>query len=495
MIRRRRKRAGEEDLYRTCRVTGNCPPDIKNKFEQNTLADKILKYGSTAVYFGGLGIGTGSSGTRGPGTIGRGGGISLGSGVSTRAPDLPINTLGPESLIPIDAIDPLGPSVVPGAPDIIRPPRFPSVVEDLPPYIRAEVDIGPEVTIGPSGDGGPEEPTVISIEPEVTVTSQYHNPTFEITHLADTAFLETSVSDSVVVTHSAGEVIVGGDTDFIPLRGLPRPQEVEGIQETSFMTSTPTTGEVQAGRGLNLFSRRFQQVRVDEQAFLDRPRSLVTFDNPAFEEEDITIIFEQDVDDVTAAPQADFTDIRELSRPVFTRREEGLTFSRLGRRGTITTRSGLQIGANVHFYYDISGIEPVDTIELRTLGEQSLTSEIVSRDTNFDNISLETISESDLVDDFNSSVGENLQLIITGSGTNSEIVPISFNTDLVVRRPPHFYPSTEGGVHVFYPETTRGKGSVQPDDRPPIVIHVSAESVDYDLHPSLLKRKRKRAFL
>ena len=34
------------------------PPDIQNKIEHTTIADKILQYGSLGVFLGGLGIGT-----------------------------------------------------------------------------------------------------------------------------------------------------------------------------------------------------------------------------------------------------------------------------------------------------------------------------------------------------------------------------------------------------------------------------------------------------
>ena len=61
---RRRKRASATQLYQTCKASGTCPPDVIPKVEQNTLADKILKWGSLGVFFGGLGIGT-DSGTGG----------------------------------------------------------------------------------------------------------------------------------------------------------------------------------------------------------------------------------------------------------------------------------------------------------------------------------------------------------------------------------------------------------------------------------------------
>lgn len=51
---RRTKRASVTDIYRGCKASGTCPPDVLNKVENTTLADKILQYGSAGVFFGGL---------------------------------------------------------------------------------------------------------------------------------------------------------------------------------------------------------------------------------------------------------------------------------------------------------------------------------------------------------------------------------------------------------------------------------------------------------
>ena len=56
---RRTKRDSATNIYRTCKQAGTCPPDVINKVEQTTIADKILQYGSAGVFFGGLGISTG----------------------------------------------------------------------------------------------------------------------------------------------------------------------------------------------------------------------------------------------------------------------------------------------------------------------------------------------------------------------------------------------------------------------------------------------------
>uniref|UniRef100_A0AAU7E3B1 L2 protein n=1 Tax=Mops bat papillomavirus TaxID=3141892 RepID=A0AAU7E3B1_9PAPI len=58
----RRKRAAPEHIYNHCRRFGTCPEDIKRRFEQDTWADRILKWGSTFTYFGGLGISSAGKG-------------------------------------------------------------------------------------------------------------------------------------------------------------------------------------------------------------------------------------------------------------------------------------------------------------------------------------------------------------------------------------------------------------------------------------------------
>ncbi|ABX61090.1 L2 [Francolinus leucoscepus papillomavirus 1] len=53
---RRRKRAAAEDIWRSCQMGGDCPPDVYNRFTHSTIADRILTWGSSGVFFGDLGI-------------------------------------------------------------------------------------------------------------------------------------------------------------------------------------------------------------------------------------------------------------------------------------------------------------------------------------------------------------------------------------------------------------------------------------------------------
>ena len=53
MIKARRlKRASPEDLYRSCKLGGDCIPDVQNKIENTTLADKLLQIFGSILYLG-----------------------------------------------------------------------------------------------------------------------------------------------------------------------------------------------------------------------------------------------------------------------------------------------------------------------------------------------------------------------------------------------------------------------------------------------------------
>lgn len=111
MSNKRKRRAAPEELYKHCLAGGDCIPDVKNKFEQNTWADALLKIFGSLVYFGNLGIGTG-----------RGSGGSLGyrpldsvgpgrpTSVTPSRPNITIDPVGPTEIVTIDAS---APSIVP----------------------------------------------------------------------------------------------------------------------------------------------------------------------------------------------------------------------------------------------------------------------------------------------------------------------------------------------------------------------------------------------
>lgn len=543
MIRRRRKRDSAANIYRSCIRHGNCPPDVKNKIENNTLADKILRYGSGAVYFGSLGIGTGAATA----------GVRIGAGAAgTFRPTGPIDAVGPSDVIPVDVLRP-GP-VAPAEPGLVAP-TDPSVFEpvdsneiELPDFsVPGKEDI-PLLPIPPRKIPEPfvpGDPLYVdnTVEPEISVTggseyedigprvvpqpgrtpaaadrvsrTQYSNPAFEVSVHTDTSIGEFSSGDSIVVYGGGGRNV----GEMIPMvefmRPAPRPRQLE--EETEFLTSTPEPPpEVRAGarprargrprRPALTNRRRFEQVPVSDPAFLSRPASLVTFENPAYEE-DITIMFENDVDDVLQAPHPDFRDVVRLGRPEVTRLPSGtIRVSRLGERATISTRSGAVIGARTHFYRDLSSI--TEDIPLTVFGEMAGEGAIsqplaetgfsetppVFVDPDLEVIRVDDpsgpVPDEDLLDEIE-DVGSNAQLIVTQEETPIGEGPMSIMPEFL--RPPFVFPegAASGGVHVWYPESNDGVPPVNPRVRPFIVLDF--DSQDYVLHPSLFpKRKRRR---
>ncbi|AHJ81400.1 putative late L2 protein [Eptesicus serotinus papillomavirus 3] len=526
LLLRRRKRDTVENIYRHCIRFGTCPPDVKNKVEQSTVADKILKYGSGAVYFGGLGIGTGS---------GRGStGVSVGREVPIRPfrPHGPIDTIGIENI---------GPRETPFAPPDRAPvdvdlgtghvePVDPSIITpiDLPTDIpTSSVDESivvptPEITIG--GD----TTAIIEVTPNVpdnTIISrsQYNNPAFDISLFNNSTAGELSASDHITVSGGGGSIIGGhfplaepegeeiGLAEFTPGVSRFRPREVADEAETSFITSTPEGARV--GRPTrvrpSLYNRRIEQVEVTDPDFIERPGRLVEFGyvNPAFEG-DITEIFEQDLlEEARAAPSSAFQDIVRVGRQQLSRARSGLVrVSRLGQRGTIRTRSGVRIGSTTHFYMDLSPILPDESLPIELPGEQSMEASIVQplSEEGFELVNLDEVSDvvpdESLLDEYEETefIGSDLQLII-----HDEDIGIERDSDIVVDVPSGFikktgtlYPDIDyTGVDIDYDKTHSGDaGDIIPADTP--VITIDIWSSDFYLHPSLSrKRKRRRKFV
>lgn len=525
MLRRsRRKRAAVGDIYRTCIRFGNCPPDVKNKVENNTIADKILKWASGAIYLGSLGIGTSSSGS----------GIRIGApSAGTLRPTLPVDAIGPRE-VPIQPglVRPEDPSVfnpfdvttddipvttneIPVPPPEIEllPLPKPDPNEILPkipvPRFPVAVDdpIGPEVTIS---EGGEYEGTVPSIVPQpprgpldplVVSRSQYSNPAFEISVHTETTAGEFSTPDSVVIYGGGGEII----GEEIPLVEFMRPEPTSRVleEETEFATTSTPEGRPPAARRPALTNvRHYQQVRVDDPAFLSSPARLVTFDNPVFEE-DVTMEFLQDVDEVLQAPDPDFRDIIRLGRAEATRLPGGrVRVSRVGQRATMKTRSGAVIGPKTHFYKDLSSIANEESIPLTVFGEVSGESSIaqplaetglttgsrpILADPDLDVVFLQSTDPDETLLDEYEDVGSNAQLIVTMEDNvqpRTSILP-------EMLRPPFIFPEPgSDGVHVHYPESDHGHPAVNPDVVPHILLDIWSD--DYYLHPSLVGKLRRR---
>lgn len=490
---KRKRRAAVEDLYRNCIAGGDCPEDVRNKVEQNTIADRILKWLTPFLYLGGLGIGTGR------GTGGRFGYRPISTGESAAPggrpgsavirPGIPaVETITPD-LFPVDAVDANTSSVVPMV-DAESDLNIVNVLEEAQP--------------GPVQPPETNEPPTIDVTPtsktRVKVTQSTHtNPTFHL----ETVGTESSHDSSAVVFMGANSTVIGPETSSISieLSTFARTGESSGEQfnlteETGFSTSTPT-GEPAPSRP-RLNSRWFyQQVRVDNPAFLTRPDTLIAYDNPVYDPE-VTATFEQDVRDVTFAPDPDFQDVVKLSRPYYSQTETGnVRVSRLGTRGTLHTRSGLRIGPTAHFYQDVSSINPGQSIELQVIGEAAgggvVYDGLASEE--FELINLDDLQESyadeDLIDHIE-EVGENLHLVIRGGGRKRPPISVpQFSNEIL---------ENVGGITISFPTGDKT------ETLPPHVVDPSAADADiiisftddsyntvYD--PSLFKlKKRKRRF-
>nr|ADC35722.1 L2 [human papillomavirus 18] len=331
----RRKRASVTDLYKTCKQSGTCPPDVVPKVEGTTLADKILQWSSLGIFLGGLGIGTGS------GTGGRTGYIPLGGRSNT------VVDVGPTR--PPVVIEPVGPT----DPSIVTLIEDSSVVTSGAPRPTFTGTSGFDIT-----SAGTTTPAVLDITPSSTSVS------ISTTNFTNPAFSDPSIIEVPQTGEVSGNVFVGTPTsgthgyEEIPLQTFASSGTGE---EPISSTPLPTVRRV---AGPRLYSRAYQQVSVANPEFLTRPSSLITYDNPAFEPVDTTLTFDPRSD----VPDSDFMDIIRLHRPALTSRRGTVRFSRLGQRATMFTRSGTQIGARVHFYHDISPIAPSpEYIELQPL--------------------------------------------------------------------------------------------------------------------------------
>ncbi|AEM24661.1 minor capsid protein [Human papillomavirus 144] len=502
---RRIKRDSVDNLYKQCAITGNCPPDVKDKVEGNTLADKLLKIFSSILFFGGLGIGTGkgTGGTLGYRPLTPSTPRVLPEGTIVR-PTPPIDPIGPPDIISIDAIDPAGSSIVPlqeagGLPDS-------GVIEEIP-----LVELGqPSVvsTSDPISDISlPEStPTVVTTADDTAVAVLDISPAqpapkrivvegrvkpYQLVHISSLAATAPEGADINVFvdSHFDGDVI-GGQYEEIPL------EDISSINPPKTSTPQGTVPRL-TQRARNFYGRRVQQVPTTNVDFLSRPSRLVQFENPAFDADDITLQFEQDLEQVLAAPDTDFQDIRKLSSVSYSDVQGRVRVSRLGTRGTIQTRSGVLIGEDVHFYFDLSTIDNSGAIELQPLGEHTGDVTLVDglAESSFidavDNneLDLETLLLDEQTEDFSNS-----HLIITGTSRQNTLsiptIPPSVSLKI-------FVDDVGDNLFVSYPKSHTPSDTVFVDTPftpldPAILIDVASDT--YYIHPSLLKKGKKRKY-
>lgn len=517
MARRKRAARGPRvprdsaaNIYRTCKQAGTCPPDVINKVEHTTVADKILQYGSAGVFLGGLGIGTGR-GTGGPGgyvPVGETPGVSVGTRPIPR-PSIPVDTIGPSDLVPIDAIRPTDPSIIdlssaPTPSDPMVAPDIEVIAEIHPVPPEGPINT-PTTTIETSGSG---DVAVLEVAPEPSppkrarlraTKTTHHNPAFHSFSTTSSTIGESSGMESIRVLSGSGGRTIGGE--HIELRSFPSSVDrfnTEIVEETEFglRTSTPTGSRRYAPPP----SRRYYQYTETPLRDLWSPRTAVgaEYINPAYEG-DVSLEFPESA---SVAPNRDFTGVTRLGR-LFAREHEGaIRVGRLGQKASLRTRSGLTVGPRDYFYNDLSSIHGVptpDTIELSTLsagsdrplilGEDSgqVVDTVVDDTSSFEMVSLSSWAEHTDASLLEEDIYEFSGHLVFGSGGRG---PSQITLKLHGRQ----FPGS--GVHVDY-------GGVSPDDlasghdtpRPsPITPTYTGPSTGagYYLHPSLHRRRRKR---
>lgn len=515
---RRTKRASVTDIYKGCKAAGTCPPDVINKVENKTIADKILQYGSAAVFFGGLGISTGkgTGGTTGYVPLGEGPGVRVGGTPTVVRPGVIPEVIGPTEVIPIDTVTPIDPA----APSIVNLTDS-SAVDLLPGEIETIAEVHPvpvpdteiDTPVVTGGRGSSAVLEVADPSPPIRTRvsrTQYHNPSFQIISESTPIAGEASLSDQVLVFENTGGQTIGGIREEIELQPLPSRYSFE-IEEATppRQTSTPIERGRQALSSIRraLYNRRLtQQVPVEDPLFFSRPSKLVRFqfDNPTFEEE-VTQIFERDLESVEEPPDRQFLDVAKLGRPLYSETPQGyIRVSRLGKRASLQTRSGAQVGAQVHFYKDVSTIDSEAPIELQLLGEHSGDTSIIQgpvestlvdinvRDTPEVLESSEFNSQDLLIDDaIEDFSGSQLVFGNPRRSTTSVTVP-RFSSP----RETTLYVQDIQGYTVAYPESRDRPVIIYPQPEiPAVVIHFGESGTDYYLHPHLQRRKRKRAYL
>lgn len=502
----RNKRASAEDLYRQC-GTGDCPDDVKRTIEGDTWADRLLKWFGSFIYLGGLGIGTGkgSGGTLGYRPIGAPTRTTPAS-IPVR-PAVPTDPIIPTDVFPINTADPAGTAVI-ELTDFTVPD--PSVID------IATSNLGPgEIDIISARDPMTDI-TATSGHPNIITTADESVAVLDVQPIPPPKRFALDVQNSPSSTHLTifsatshpdpdinvfidsqfdGDII--GDVEEIPLETFNTIQEME-IIEPDPRTSTPAQAFRRlAGRARQLYNRYTEQVFTRNPEFLGPVSRAVRFqfENPAYEP-DITLQFEEDVAELAAAPDIDFSNIRTLHRPQYSLTSDNLVrVSRLGIRSTMTTRSGLQLGQAVHFYQDISEILPADTIELQPINTSHISTTVNALgDNTFINPAFEdsSYSEEDLVDEIVERF-DNAHLIITATTEEGDLIQtptIPPGTSIKV-----FIDDYARAVTILHPHPSELLVPLQPAFGTPTVpiLILDPYSDDYSLHPSLLRRKRKRS--
>lgn len=511
---KRSKRDTAENIYRTCKLSGTCPDDVVNKIENRTWADVLLQAFSSILYLGNLGIGTGKGTTSirpiaggrvipesiAPPVPGARPNITRPSITRpTRPFSVPIDTIGvsgrpvdPLGSRPIDILNPNSPAIVPL--NEVIPDTVITLGEGSIPDLEVITDttsINGHPTVFQSPDNGIAILNVTPADPpptRVIFQQETINPTFTVE--STVGHIEPTY-DIFVNPFITSDIITLGEE--IPLEPInPRSEfDIEDIPKSS--TPSDTLSRVYT-RAREFYRRRVQQQPTRNINMLGDVSRAITFgfENPAFDPE-VSLQFEQDVNEVRAAPDADFAGIRKIGRAILSSTDNRtVRVSRLGSRAGVQTRSGTVIGQDIHFYYDIS---PIPSVELSTLGSAStdliepstaetfIDSYVVGSPDSNNTMLLDTYAES-----FN-----NAQLIFPGLDESDEISTIPI-VQTSVKFPPLSFDIGSGYFYSAELPNTKNTNIVPDTPTVPLVPNISVfvNSSDYDLHPGLLKKRKRK---
>lgn len=515
---KRAKRDTAENLYKTCRMGGDCLPDVVNKLENKTWADTLLQVFSSILFLGNLGIGTGK-GTGGvvtarpsiPETIApvRPSQPTVARpGVSrpVRPFSVPIDTIGigarpvdPTGIRPVDVVDPSSPAIVTlneTSPDTV-------ITLGEPGVGTGDIANIPDLTITTDTTSIQSHPTIhqttegtaiINVTPAdppptrvIFSTSTTLNPVFSIETV--TGHIDPDLNVFVDPLRTGDNISFGEEIPLEPINPI-QEFELEDIPKTS----TPSERLYKAVDQTKQFYRKYiQQTQTrNVNLFGDVSRAIqFGFENPAFDPE-VSLEFEQDVNQIAAAPDEDFIGVKSISRPYYSLTGKGnVRVSRLGTKAGVTTRSGVILGQPVHYYYDFSTIEE---IELPTL-TQSTSTGLIEMNTESTFIDASGLEYPELLDTYNENFDDaHLLLDVTEEQGERNTVPV---TTTVALKP--FVTDIAAGVFVTSNNATNTLETlipavpIAPTTPADIIVY---DSADFYLHPSFYRRrKRKRSEL
>lgn len=525
---RRRKRDSATNLYNTCKQTGgDCPPDVVNKIEQTTWADTLTKWLAGFLYFGHLGIGTGrgTGGTTGYTPLGgRGVNTAPGGGTKITRPVGPITPIGPLEPTIIDSVPTIvDEGTVVGLPDVPleAPPPDPSLIRPtdssvIEPTGGEEIELDTfgtedvrvetnEITDAPTSGVPNIDVTETSFTeirgtpgnyPRRPLTTQFDSATYTAS-IAESAGV--SVHNPFVVDSSVSDVIVGLGTQDIELTEFA--DEFEDIPLVRSSTPKEPARPRPSRKGPRSFFYRFtRQYNTQSSSFL-RPQVGGTYEyqNPAFEGDLLTGEFEPEQSDMSRHVLArNLTDVQFAEAP-----GGRVVAGRLGQARGVTTRSGREYGQYVHLFTELSSIEQVnntDPIELHTFNTNIAGPEPI------------TISSGGTVTTVTSDLGggvQDVELLPEDDYTfsNSRLRLLDIDTEdidqdaLELISPKKIFATETYETPDAYDDsstttTVPTRIPLVPDDTSVVIIDYAFDILPYNvMDPSLLRKKRKRAFL